>query len=194
MIVEDAVSPSSYLQYLPAPYHADASLGRFLRIFECILGPIEQRIDTIAWCFDPLLTPPELLPWLASWVGMDLDENWPLARRRQLVRWAAQLYRWRGTRLGMRTHLALYTGYPPLIVENFEGLRLDQDGGLGTNARLGSTRQDWISVTVLVRCVEEVDESIVRHIIEFQKPASVAYRFTIAVAPDASRSDGVAHA
>jgi phage tail-like protein len=185
-------SSSSLLQYLPAPFHGDPFLAQFLHVFEDIFGSIEQRIDTLAWYFDPLLTPPEVLPWLAGWIGIELDENWPLARRRQLVRWAAQLYRLRGTRRGMRTHLELYSGYPPLIVENFDGLRLGQDGGLGATARLGTTRQNWIDVTVLTRCAEEVDESIVRQIIEFQKPASVAYRFAIANAPDTADGEGAA--
>src|SRR5882757_3303547 len=81
---------SSYLQYLPAPFHADPFVGRFLLIFESILSPIERTIDNVATYFDPRLTPPELLPWLASWVGLELDENWPIAQQRQLVLWATR--------------------------------------------------------------------------------------------------------
>jgi phage tail-like protein len=155
-------------------------MRRFLLIFEAILGPIEGTIDNIARYLDPRLTPPELLPWLASWVGLELDENWPIAQQRQLVLWAATLYRWRGTRRGLREHLRLYTGRTPLIVENFPGLRVGQDAALGTNTRLGeSARPHWISVTVLTDRPDDVDERIVRQIIELEKPAHVGYTLEI---------------
>jgi phage tail-like protein len=170
---------SSYLQYLPAPYQTDPFLGRFLLIFESILGPIEQTIDLLVHYLDPRLTPAELLPWLASWVGIELDDNWPLARRRELVYWAVTLYRWRGTRRGLRDHLRLYTGRTPLIVENFDGLRLDQDGTLGENAAMGEPRQNWIKVTVLSARPADLEERVIRQIIEFQKPAHVGYSLEI---------------
>ena len=172
---------SSYLQYLPAPFHADPFVGRFLLIFESILSPIERSIDNLASYFDPRLTPPELLPWLASWVGLELDENWPLAQQRQLVLWAARLYRWRGTRRALREHLRLYTGRTPLIVENFDGMRVGQDASLGVNSTLGASgaRPHWITVTVLSERPAELDERIVRQIIELEKPAHVGYTLQI---------------
>lgn len=170
---------SSYLQYLPAPYQADLFLGRFLLIFEAILGPIEQTIDMLVHYFDPRLTPAEFLPWLASWVGVELDENWPLARRRDLVYWAVTLYRWRGTRRGLREHLRLYTGRTPLIVENFDGLRLGQDGLLSENASLGVSRHNWLNIIVLADRPPDFEERVVRQIIEFQKPAHVGYTLEI---------------
>jgi phage tail-like protein len=172
---------STYLQYLPAPFHEDPFVGRFLLIFESILSPIERTIDNVAAFFDPRLTPPELLPWLASWVGLELDENWPLAQQRQLVLWATRLYRWRGTRRALREHLRLYTGRTPLIVENFDGMRLGQDASLGVNSTLGvgGARPHWITVTVLSERPAELDERIVRQIIELEKPAHVGYTLHI---------------
>jgi phage tail-like protein len=174
------VAASSYLQYLPAPFHADPFVGRFLLIFESILGPIERTIDNLANYFDPRLAPPELLPWLASWVGLELDENWPLEKQRLLVLWAVRLYRWRGTRRGLREHLRLYAGRTPLIVENFAGMRVGQDAALGVNTTLGDApRPHWIMVTVLADEPESLDESIVRQIIELEKPAHVGYTLEI---------------
>jgi phage tail-like protein len=172
---------SSYLQYLPAPFHGDPFVGRFLLIFESILSPIERTIDNVATYFDPRLTPPELLPWLASWVGLELDENWPIAQQRQLVLWATRLYRWRGTRRALREHLRLYTGRTPLIVENFDGMRVGQDAALGVNSTLGAggARPHWIKVTVLSERPAELDERIVRQIIELEKPAHVGYTLQI---------------
>jgi phage tail-like protein len=181
---------SSYLQYLPAPFHADPFVGRFLLIFESILSPIERTIDNVASYFDPRLTPPELLPWLASWVGLELDENWPLAQQRQLVLWATQLYRSRGTRRALREHLRLYTGRTPLIVENFDGMRVGQDASLGVNSTLGAggARPHWITVTVLSERPAELDERIVRQIIELEKPAHVGYTLQIRGVTDERRA------
>src|SRR5919202_1841153 len=78
------LTPSSYVRYLPTPYQGDEFLGRFLHIIESIIAPIEMSIDSIACYFDPGVAPIEVLPWLASWVGVELDENWPIPRTREL--------------------------------------------------------------------------------------------------------------
>lgn len=180
-VVQPPPEVSSYLQYLPGAYQLDPFVGRFLLIFESVLGPIEQTIDHLANYFDPRLAPRELLPWLASWVGIELDENWPIERQRQLILWAATLYRLRGTRRGLREHLRLYTGRVPLIVENFDGMRVGQDAALGVSTRIGSDapRPHSISVTLFADDPSTIDERVVRQIIEFQKPAQVAYTFEI---------------
>ena len=88
--------PSTYVQYLPAPFQGDELLGRFLGIFESILSPIEETIDGVAEALDPRLAPDAFLPWLVSWTGVELDEHWPLAAQRELIARAAVLHRWRG--------------------------------------------------------------------------------------------------
>lgn len=183
---------SSYLQYLPAPYQGDAAMGRFLQIFERTLSPIEQTIDGIANYFDPRLTPAEFLPWLGSWLGVELDENWPLAQRRELLAEAAELLRRQGTRYALRESVRLYAGAPPLIVENFSGLRLGQDSVMGVNSRIGALEPHTLAVTVVVD--HDVDESLIRGIVESQKPAHVAcsvevYRTDLQPPPDHLQSD-----
>jgi phage tail-like protein len=178
--VTDRIEPSSYLRYLPEPFHEDDFVGRFLRVVEDILSPVERTVDFAALYFDPRLTPAELLPWLASWVGLELDENWPARGQRELLAWASTLYRWRGTRRGLRQHLCLYVGRDPLIVENFDGLRLGQDAVMEVNSRMGSgVRPHWITVTVMSDRPELLDEGILRRIIETEKPADVGYSLEV---------------
>jgi phage tail-like protein len=190
------VVTSSYLQYLPTPYQDDAFMGRFLLIFESILSPIEQTIDGVASYFDPRLAPEDWLPWLASWMGVELDENWPIERRRQLVARAAELLRIQGTRRALREHIELYAGRLPLIVENFSGLRLGQDGLMGVNAQLGERQPHSIDVTVIAD--RPLDERVLRGIIETHKPAQVGYTLQIRSTadlrpgdPPSSLSDGI---
>jgi phage tail-like protein len=177
---------SSYMQYLPTPYQGDGFLSRFLLIFESILAPIESTIDNAASYFDPRLTPPEWLPWLASWMGLELDENWPLERRREVVARAAGLLRIQGTRRALREHIELYAGHSPLIVENCSGIRLGQDAVMGVNTRIGDLQPHTIHVTVVGD--RPLDERVLRGIIEAHKPAHVAYTLEMFPAQDTIRN------
>ena len=118
---------SSYLEYLPALYQDDEFMGQFLLIFESVLKPIENTVGNLAWYFDPLMIPEPLLPWLACWVDLALDPTWPIERRRDLVKSAAELYRWRGTRRGLTEYLRIYTASMPEISEYIPGMYLDPE-------------------------------------------------------------------
>ena len=133
------VQNSSYLEYLPALYRDDELMGQFLLIFESILKPIENTIDNSALYFDTMITPEPLLPWLASWLDLTLDQNWPVEKRRELVKSAAELYRWRGTRRGLAEYLRIYTGSVPQISEYIPGMTLNEETRLGVNTRIGSS-------------------------------------------------------
>lgn len=156
---------SSYLQYLPPCYHEDDFLGRFLLIFETILDPLERTIDQLERVFDPRLAPEPLLPWLAFWVDLVLNEKWPLDRRRALVGAAAELYRWRGTRHGLSEYIRMYTGVEPMIVEPEQE---QQRGGSTLPAHM-------FRVILDVPDPNEIDRDVVEAIIETEKPAHTGY-------------------
>ena len=139
---------SSYSKFLPAIYADSDFMGRFLMIFEGVLGPIENVVNNLAYYFDPDATPEELLPWLASWVNVALDESWPVERRRALVRSAVQLFQWRGTRRGVREYLRVYTGVEPEITEEFGGFPLGESSRLGLNTVLGTGSNNVFTVTI----------------------------------------------
>jgi phage tail-like protein len=181
------IAQSRYLDYLPLPYHAaldaayddESFLVRFLQIFESVLAPLEQTVDMLPQYFDARVAPPAMVPWLASWVALELDERWPEDRRRRLIMQAATLYRWRGTRRGLREHLRLYSGHAPLIVENFQGPRPGPDVAVEASIGPGQQRRHWLTITVVADAQRELDERILRQIIEFQKPAHVAYTLAV---------------
>lgn len=115
----------SLRRYLPAvfgeePAGADFT-DRFLSIFDTTLRTVERQIDEQARLFDPLSTPADtdpraggdFLSWLASWIGLTLDRQWPVERRRQLVRDSARLYDLRGTREGLWRQLVSFLGIEP---------------------------------------------------------------------------------
>src|SRR5690606_24732549 len=160
---------SSYLKYLPPIYANDDFIGRFLLIFEHILGPIERTIHNIPYYLDPSLTPAEFLPWLASWLGLVLDERWPEAQRRALIAAAVELYQWRGTRRGLREFLQLYTGYTPEI----------EEPGVGPNARRGEDEAFRFVVRIRVPDPSKIDRAVLEAIIDAEKPAHAGYTLEI---------------
>ena len=171
---------SNYLEYLPALFRDDEFMGQFLLIFESILKPIENTVDNIALYFNPLMTPEPLLRWLASWLDLTLDPTWPEEKRRQLVKSAAELYRWRGTKHGLTEYLRIYTGCMPEISEYIPGMSLDHETKLGVNTRLGSSGTGHhFTVTLELDESSKIDINTVKVIIEAQKPAHTVYTLQI---------------
>ncbi|APX11977.1 hypothetical protein [Tateyamaria omphalii] len=109
----------SLRRYLPAvfgeePLAADFT-DRFLANFDRGLRSIEKNIDGGADFYDPLSAPAEpgrrdFLSWLAGWVGVTLDRQLPLARRRHILKSIGKLFPLRGTKRGLRETLYLYLG------------------------------------------------------------------------------------
>lgn len=161
---EEALAPSRLLQYLPGIYQDNDFLGRFLRIFEDLLQHDEEVLAHPEAYYDPRMAPSSFLPWLATWIDLALDENWPEARRRELIHRATELYRWRGTRRGLLTYLQIYAGVEPTIAEQFT----QEEGG-----------PFHFTVTLRVEDPAQVDEARLRAIIEAEKPAHTAYTLQI---------------
>jgi phage tail-like protein len=167
---------SRYLEYLPALYQDDQFMGQFLLIFESILGPIENTVDNARYYFDPLITPEPLVSWLAAWVDLAMDENCPLERRRELIKSAAELYRWRGTRRGLTEYLRIYTGSNPEISEYIAGMPLDTETRLGVDTRLGSSGVGHhFTVTLELDDHSTIQSEHIHRIIDAQKPAHTVY-------------------
>lgn len=168
--------PSSYLRYLPSIYSSDPFAGRFLRIFEEVLDPVEVMVDNQPYYFDPMTAPQDLLEWLAFWVNIgDEGEDWVLPKRRSLVEAAAALYRLRGTRDEVKRHLGIYTGGLQLIMERTNGFRLEPDARLGLNTSIGENRPSTFTVTIAVPNPRDLDIATLQAIIEADKPVNTQY-------------------
>jgi phage tail-like protein len=185
------------LDYLPAVYHEDDLMGRFLMLFESFWTPIEQQIDSLSYYFDPRLTPPDLLPWLASWIDLVLDERWPEHKRRRLLRSAVPLYRKRGTRQGLVEYLEIYTGQRPRIIEHrAHNLRLGPEARLGPGIALGTVNRPHTFTVILrlppispsqeeERARQELErQHKIEAIIEAEKPAHTAYNLHLEIDPE----------
>ena len=92
-------------------------LRRFLFMFQHVMSSITDRIDGITELTDPLTAEAKFLPWLASWVGFQLDESLPVHQQRELVRRAIRLMRTRGTRHGLEEMVRVLTSAPARVDE-----------------------------------------------------------------------------
>jgi phage tail-like protein len=145
-----------YLRRLPQTFSRDERVAPFLRrylaIFEGLLGELEARADARAALLNPLSAPAEILPWLASFLGLTLDERMARARRaggrcedvrRRLISEATWLFRFRGTVPGLQRFLEIYLGVQTILVEKFRvrgmgGALLKDSAGLLSSSILGA--------------------------------------------------------
>jgi len=109
-MVPGMASRSPIIEMLPAVYQEDPFTERFVRGFDDVLAPILATLDCLVDYFDPYLAPEDFLEWLAGWVGIEMEEGWPISRRRAVLATAVEMYRMRGTVAGLRANLQVLTG------------------------------------------------------------------------------------
>lgn len=181
---------SSYLNYVPAIYREVDFIGRFLTIFEQAFDPAVQTIDVLWAYLDPLTAPEALLPFLAQWVAWPIDRRWDTKQQRRLIRNAVELYRWHGTRRGLRFYLHLYTELPldenlPEAEKHISIEEIFTHGFvmgktlIGRDSMLGGGRPFHFIVRLRPEIGKQIDERLVRNIIEREKPAFCTYDLLI---------------
>lgn len=113
-------SRSLYLEMLPVIFQEQDFLGRFLMIFERLWEPLEWRQDHIEMYFDPRTAPVGFLGWLERWLGLEHEprQHWDERRRREFLINATDLYRKRGTTLGLQNMIEICTGFTVQIGES----------------------------------------------------------------------------
>jgi phage tail-like protein len=90
---------------------------RLTRALDGVLAPVVSSLDNLEAYLDPELAPDDFVEWLAGWVGLSLDETWPIERCRELVGRTIALYGARGTRTGLADEVRILTGVEPEIVD-----------------------------------------------------------------------------
>jgi phage tail-like protein len=186
------LAKGTYLKYLPAIYQEDELMGRFLMLFESFLAPIEGQIENQNFYLDPLMAPPELLPWLASWSGVTLDDQLPDDRRRTLLKEMPVLYKKRGTHWGLKRHLEIFTGGKVQIIEHYSrNFALGDRAFLGPGVALGTKNVPntfSVSIQLPARSAQPAEDELERDrvfeqkiiaIIEAAKPVHTGYNLQI---------------
>jgi len=150
---------SLWLQYLPPIYAESDFLGRYLLIFEDLLGPVQQIIAHWDLFLNPDTAPEAFLPWLNDWMAHLVDEHWSPATQRELLRKASWLHQARGTAQGMITCLQIVTGCDVRIEENVDGPHTFR--------------------VILSAEGHEIDRKMVERVIDLNRPAHTTYTLLI---------------
>ncbi|MEF2967748.1 phage tail protein [Paenibacillus sp. M1] len=184
----------NFTQYLPRVFQqkaeeteADYFLGRFLKGFEAMLSGktgavseesvgIEALLDQFHQYFDPNRTPSQFIPWLAGWLGLELEEGpeydgeadhmerkaapvqiLPLgvsrhSVNRNLIGNIVQLYKKRGTMEGLKEILQVFAGEEVTIaIEDYEEpAGIGYARRIGLNAMVGAADPSYFSVHSII--------------------------------------------
>jgi phage tail-like protein len=73
-----------------------------------VVPDFESRIDVLSRLFNPWRTPATFLPYLASWVALDLRSDWTEYQQRKLISEIVGIYQQRGLKQGIYTTLDIY--------------------------------------------------------------------------------------
>lgn len=176
-MVPGLVNPYPLALSMPAPYQGDSFTERFLSVFDDIIAPVLATLDSIDAYLDPSLTPPDFLPWLASWVGAEVDENLSEDQQRRLVATAVDLLQWRGTRQGT---IDLVNHFLGAAVERVE---VEDSGGVTWSPTPGSSPPGSSPATLTVRVhvtdPDAVDADRLHRLVAASEPAHVVSRVEI---------------
>jgi phage tail-like protein len=116
MTVNGNGKPGWLAAQLPAAMGRDRVISGFVRAFEEIADSVREQVSDVEYELDVNLASPEMLTYLASWLGVAVDaamasSDDPAVRdvQRRLIRAVGQALVWRGTRRGLETLLEALT-------------------------------------------------------------------------------------
>jgi phage tail-like protein len=167
-------TPYSFASLLSAILQEDAVAVRMTAAFDDVLAPVIATLDCLHTYIDPALAPTDFLDWLAGWVGVELNENWPVDRQRAMVTSAVALHRTRGTVAGLRALLELATG---------GRVEISDSGGTAwssaPDAALPGSVPPMVTVRVFVPDPSVVPPRPIEALVATAKPVHVGHQVTV---------------
>jgi phage tail-like protein len=162
------------VELLPGVFQEDEFTCRFTAGLDSVVAPVFAFLDALEVYVDPKICPEDFLPWLASWVGVVIDENWGVAQQRAFIQEAVGLFRTRGTMRGLQAEIELLTGGAVEISETGGVTRSTVPSG-----ELPGEDYPRCSVRVTLPKGSTVTDRSVALVIEAAKPAHVVYAVEI---------------
>jgi phage tail-like protein len=168
--VTDVPITRPIVRELPAIYQDGMFITEFTGGLDQVVAPAMSVLDCLHAYIDPAVAPADFVAWLGGWVGVTLQEDWTLERRRTFVARAAELFARRGTAHGLRDEVELYSGGSAEIVD---------PGGVWTSGvptdpadRAGRRRDDrTVQVTVDVEDGSAINWPALQELIRDAVPA-----------------------
>jgi len=164
-------SPSWMLDQLPVAMLDHDFFVRFVSIFQHLGTNLLEDADNVEHLVNTTVTPTPMLPYLASWIGVEtIDDSQPESLQRRIVAGAAKTLTWRGTARGLRSYLELISEGPAEIEEG---------GGIW---RAGDAPEDTAWVVMRVRSTGLLELTDFIDVVRDEVPAHV--RAELYVGPD----------
>jgi phage tail-like protein len=111
------------IQYLPEVFASEDSgfLERYLAIFGSIFADRRDLLAKLPDYLDIDKAPDDILPVLASWLGIELNFSfWSPDRFRKILKMAKEMSKFKGTKQVLEDIIEVYFGERPIIVEQFK--------------------------------------------------------------------------
>lgn len=128
------VPGDNFYRTFPTLYQQDGDFfHRYLSVFSSIYSDLQDRIDRLHEYLDVDACPPEVLPILARWLGLELDGNFlDEDHLRRLLKRMPELLPAKGTRRAIELVVELFATGPAYLVERnlLDRNQLSGGGGL----------------------------------------------------------------
>jgi phage tail-like protein len=156
---------------MPGVLQDDDFTCRLVDALDTGFAPVLATLDGLAGYVDPWLAPADFLDWLATWVGVELDDAWTTEQRRTIVAGAALLHRQRGTVAGVTAALRLALDAEVTVTDS---------GGATWSSTPGAEppgeATPSMEVVLEVADPEALDVRRIEALLESAKPAHVVHR------------------
>lgn len=168
---------------LAAEAKQENAARRLLDAMETMFRMFEDVLDTVPDRFDPLRTPDDFLPWLASWAALVLRADWSPEQKRQVLARIVPLYRMRGTREGLEQYLRAYVGAGVQVEDAHQPLQVGVVATVGTDTVVGGIPANVFRVRVAfttsdVAGLAQRTESV-KAVLAIEKPAHTDYVLSV---------------
>ncbi|MBQ7365666.1 MAG: phage tail protein [Spirochaetaceae bacterium] len=174
-IIKLKVASKNPIRHLPSIYQENDFLRNYLMIFQHIMNETSITLDNIDNLFRPMEVDSRFLPLISSWIGVNHELLGTEDIARKVLQYAVPLYRYRGTKLGMRALLFLVTGVVPEIIEGdlpFEAMSITEQTDI-SSVILESDRKDSIFSVYFPVYTEEFSSDLrkrIYRIVQNEKP------------------------
>lgn len=159
---------------LPAIMQEDPLAMALTEALDQVIAPAIASLDCLHAYLDPRLAPTDFLDWLARWVGVDLNENWPPDRQRAVVAAAVSLHRTRGTIAGLRDYLTLATGGSVEITDSGGSTWSETP-----DAALPGEPTQHVHVQVTLPPGSTIQPAVIDDLVNTAKPVHVTHQVTV---------------
>ena len=172
--VSDLPTPHPLVGSLPEIYRDHSFTERFCAALDEVLAPVLSTLDNFYAYLDVALTPDDMLPWLAYWLGMPVDLGELAGRRREVLHAASRLHGWQGTPHGIEVAMEALTGFRTVVREN-GGAQWSLEAG----APFPGEPLPAMVVEVHVADGQQADERRLDELVSSLKPVHVVHRVEV---------------